>query len=159
MKAAYNLDPRDIERSFPELLSLLNAAAARSYQTSTAIPLPQILNRDETMYLGALTPIEGGTTLRAVRLIPSEDYRVSPTGPPLRIGVGLRTRDRFELLGREWDSRSHALVVGTPFDLVTDEQKMVVGQGLVVRVMRRGWPTDWPKNATVETTFGYDPGA
>lgn len=158
MKAAYNLDPRDLARSFPDLLSLLNAAAARSYQTATAVPLPQVITTDETMYLGVLTPIEEGTTLRAARLIPSEDYRVSPTGAPLTIGVGIRTNGRFELLGREWQTRSHSLKVGTPFDLVTDEQRMEVGQGLVVRVSRQGWPVAWPKNATVETTFGYDPG-
>ncbi len=160
MKPAYVIDSRDVQRAFPALVDGLNVAASRSYAITTVVPYPlPPLNQTETVYASITSPPEAGTPLRFARIIPSEDYRIARTGDSVRICVGLRTSGRFELIGREWDSKKHALTVGTPFDLVTDEQPIRVGIGLVLRVTRLGFPTAWPSNAAVESTIGYDPGA
>lgn len=160
MKPAYQIDLRDPERALAALLDLINRDRARSYAASTWIPQPQDATLSAVSYLPITFPYdESLSTVRSARLIPSEDYRIARYGDSLKMGVGFRTSDRFELIGREWDSRKHALSVGTPFDLVTDEQPLRSGMSLVVRVTRSGWPSTWPTNASIETTIGYDPGA
>lgn len=159
MKPAFLIDLRDPSRALAQQNDLLNRDAARSHSIVTAIPMPQVLTATDVSYLPITTPIESGVTVRRVQIIASSDYRIARIGGSVRVAVGLRTADRFEVIGREWDSKRHELVAGAPFDLVTDEQPIRVGIGFAVRVTRSGWPDRWPINAAVETTVGYDPGA
>lgn len=159
MKPAFLIDLRDPPRALAQQNDLLNRDAARSRSIVTAIPTPQALTATEVSYLPIATPIEAGVTVRRAQIIASSDYRIARVGDSVRVAVGLRTADRFEVVGREWDSKKHELVAGTPFDLVTDEQPIRSDIGFAARVTRLGWPDRWPINAMVETTVGYDPGA
>ena len=154
MKPAFDIV--DVDES---LQAALNRDAFRSYGLSTQVPDPTSLLISDVTYVPVRTPLDDGEVIRAVRLSASIAYPIARTGAYVRLAVGLRTKERFEVLGREWDSTSDALVVGTPFDLVTEDTSIPTGRGLALRVTRSGWPAKWPSNATIEWTFGYDPGA
>jgi len=159
VKPAYDVDPRDLDRAFAELLDLLNRTLARSRTVQTWIPPPQTPLVVETTYLPIFTPTEPGTTLLSSKLLPADAYRIARSGDYITIGVGYRSSDRYEVVGREWSSKESALEVALPYDLVTEETPIPSGVTLSVRAVRYGWPNAWPHNASVETTMGYDPGA
>lgn len=159
MKPAYTIDLGDTERALLALRAMLDRDAARSRSMVVTVPQPLVATLTEESFVNITTPSDQGTTIRSVRLIPAADYRISRLGASVLIGVGIRSGDRFQSLGREWSSKAHALTAGSPFDLVTTEQVLRAGYGLALRVTRTGWPATWPTGASVEATIGYDPGA
>lgn len=152
-----------------ELSDLLDRPQARTRSMMTPLA-PVVYQADQiptstTFYADVHWPIESGMVARAAQLLPSVSFTHSGSGAAdyVKIAVGVKRKGKFDVMGREFDSRSRDLVAGLPLLLFGPvlgnvEVGIPIGAGFVVRVVFIGTLQPLVLTSSVETFFGYEGG-
>jgi hypothetical protein len=168
MNPAFDLLGRNIT-DLETLLALLNRDEARTRTVTTRIGDQTRIAYDRylwfqgpplsdpvTAFYAIHYPFEGGTIFRRAQMIPATDLaRTTGALGYITVAVGIRSADKFDVLGTEFDSRTRALSEGVVFTLAEEDVRIPDGAGLAVRVVQGGWPAATLEESMVETFLGY----
>lgn len=144
-----------------ELAELQNRPSARTWSRITSLSLA-VFDLTQTLlttaYLDVYWPMEPGTILRSARLNPS--VTVAQSGAAFltyaTVCVGVKKADKFDPVGKVYDSRASALSVGVPLPLVDVETPVAIGSGIVVRVVVATAIIPALVGSSIETFLGYE---